>query len=127
MRRNYSEVNQLFFFKSINFCNILIKNMLCRIIFILIILLGSCKNENGKSDFLVWENYLGDKGRTHYSELNQINLTNISNLEIAWIYNSGNIDEKNTSQIQCSPIVVGGCLYPARGKAGLGFCKETLH
>ena len=54
MRRNYSEVNQLFFFKSINFCNILIKNMLCRIIFILIILLGSCKNEKGKSDFLVW-------------------------------------------------------------------------
>jgi len=111
MRRNYSEVNQLFFFKSINFCNILIENMLFRIIFVLIILLGSCKNEKGKSDFLVWENYLGDKGRTHYSELNQINLTNISNLEIAWIYNSGNIDEKNTSQIQCSPIVVDNILY----------------
>ena len=58
MRRNYSEVNQLFFFKSINFCNILTKNMLCRIIFILIILLGSYKNEKGKSDFLVWEKNL---------------------------------------------------------------------
>ena len=58
MRRNYSEVNQLFFFKSINFCNILTKNMLCRIIFILIILLGSCKNEKGKADFLVWEKNL---------------------------------------------------------------------
>jgi len=42
---------------------------------------------------------------TRLSELSQINIENISNLEQAWIYNSGSIKNKNT--VQSTPIFTG--------------------
>lgn len=61
--------------------------------------------------FEEWTEYLGDKGRSHYSTLEQIDHTNLHNLKVAWTYASGDASEKGRSQIQCSPIVVNGLLY----------------
>ena len=36
----------------------------------------------------IWET-----ARTHYSSLNQINTSNVSDLEISWIYNSGDLEK----------------------------------
>ncbi len=53
-----------------------------------------------------WPEYLGGPDRNHYSSLDQINLTNVSQLEKAWEYHTG-----DSGQVQCNPIVVNGVVY----------------
>ena len=56
-----------------------------------------------------WAFYLGDKSTSHYSPLAQITRGNLHQLEPAWIYHSGGADVENRSQIQCNPLIIGGC------------------
>jgi len=86
--------------------------------FLAFILLFSCsKNFDRKESNTLnqntekWNEYLGDKARTHYSSLNQINKSNVKTLTKVWEYKSGNLNGKNTTQIQCSPIVIDSILY----------------
>ena len=58
-----------------------------------------------------WPSYLGDKARSHYSPLKQINAKNVNQLKVAWTYQSGGERPDGRSQIQCSPIIVDGVLY----------------
>lgn len=53
-----------------------------------------------------WPVYLGGKGRTLYSPLNQITRENVSGLEVAWTYDTG---EK--AEYQANNLIVGGVLY----------------
>ena len=39
-----------------------------------------------------WPTYAGAEGGTRYSPLNQINRSNVEDLEIAWIYNAGHLE-----------------------------------
>lgn len=55
-----------------------------------------------------WRWYLGDLQSSHYSPLDQIDLSNVARLEPAWIYATG-----SSGQIQCNPLVVDGVLYGA--------------
>ncbi len=66
-------------------------------------------NANDHSVYRNWETVGGDPGITRYSELDQVNTTNVSQLEVAWTYQSGDAGERST--IQCNPIVVDGILY----------------
>ncbi len=79
-----------------------------------IICLLACQ-QKGSIDSLLqyrtWSSYLGDNARTHYSQLSQINKSNVGKLKVAWQYASGDVNENNRSQIQCSPLVVGTILY----------------
>lgn len=59
-----------------------------------------------------WPTYLGD-GSSQHSTLDQITPANAHRLETAWIYHAGGTDPNNYSQMQTSPIVVGGILYGA--------------
>ncbi len=58
-----------------------------------------------------WSWYLGDPGRNHYSTLDQINASNVHELEVAWTYRSGDARADNRSEMQSNPIVVDGVLY----------------
>ncbi|HEY4936463.1 MAG TPA: PQQ-binding-like beta-propeller repeat protein, partial [Puia sp.] len=63
-----------------------------------------------------WPVYGGNNAGNRYSHLTQINLTNVNNLQVAWIYNSesqtAGMDVKlTTSEMECQPIVVNGILY----------------
>lgn len=58
-----------------------------------------------------WPSYLGDNARSHFSPLKQITPRNVSQLQVAWTYNSGGARTDGRSQIQCSPIIVDGVLY----------------
>ncbi len=58
-----------------------------------------------------WPEYLGDKARTHFSPLKQVNTSNVRRLQVAWTYHAGDARDDNLSQIQCNPVVVGGVLY----------------
>src|SRR5689334_8849693 len=73
------------------------------------ILLVACQ-QNDKS-FSTWSVYRGDKASTGYSSLDQINKSNLNQLEVAWTYHSGDAREGNRSAIQCNPIIVNDKMY----------------
>jgi len=64
---------------------------------------------NDDSLFRSWRSVSGDPGVTRYSELGQINTSNVSQLKVAWTYRSGDALER--SDMECNPIVVDGALY----------------
>lgn len=53
----------------------------------------------------------GDPGNTRYSSLDQINRGNVARLRLAWTYHTGDAPSTGSSEIQATPIVVGGVLY----------------
>jgi quinoprotein glucose dehydrogenase len=63
-----------------------------------------------------WRHYLGDPGRAHASPLKQIDRDNVSQLELAWAYDTGP-PAGALSQIQCNPIVVDGVLYATTSRS----------
>ena len=76
--------------------------------FAVIYLLSSCVDSHNSQN---WQSYLGDSFSSQYSNLKEINKSNVSDLQIAWTYSSNDKDEKNRSQIQCNPLVIDGILY----------------
>ena len=64
-----------------------------------------------------WPNYGGNKAGNRYSPLNQINASNVTNLQVAWMYDASEKPDPNNPgrrrdrAIQCQPIVVNGVLY----------------
>lgn len=59
-----------------------------------------------------WSEYNGDGAKSHYSPIKQINKTNLKQMKLAWVYASGGADTvRNTTQMQCNPIVIDGILY----------------
>lgn len=67
--------------------------------------LASCDEERSATG-TGWEEYLGGPERNHYVGFDQINLSNVAQLEVAWEYHTG-----DSGQVQCNPIVVDGVLY----------------
>ena len=53
-----------------------------------------------------WPAYGGDSADNRYSGLSQINRSNVSKLQVAWTYDSG-----ETGGMETSPIIVGRILY----------------
>lgn len=60
---------------------------------------------NGNVD---WRDYLGDKGRTLYSPLSQINRENVASLDVAWSHDTG-----ERGEYQANNLIVDGVLYTA--------------
>ncbi len=83
-------------------------------LFIGLLMCLSCsdeQNQSSKEVFTSWQHYLGDPERTHYSNLSQINTSNVTSLELVWTYKSGGLEEGRTTQIQTNPLIVGNTLY----------------
>ena len=55
-----------------------------------------------------WPVYLGDKAATHYTTLDQINKENVSRLEVAWTFDTG-----DKGEFQSNGLVIDGVLYTA--------------
>src|SRR6185503_16022976 len=55
-----------------------------------------------------WPTYLGDKGRSLYSPLAQINRSNVAQLEVAWTYDTG-----DKGEYQANNLIIAGVLYSA--------------
>jgi quinoprotein glucose dehydrogenase len=53
----------------------------------------------------------GDPGNTRYSPLSRIDRANVARLRVAWTYHTGDMPANGHSEIQATPIVVGGVLY----------------
>src|SRR5258708_15238478 len=52
--------------------------------------------------FQTWHRSHGDNGGMRYSALDQINRQNVTNLQQAWLYHSGD----GSHNLQCQPIIV---------------------
>lgn len=61
----------------------------------------------GKRKDVDWPEYLGGPDRNHYSTLKQVNTRNVSRLQKAWEFHTGD----SSGQMQCNPIIVNGILY----------------
>ena len=62
-----------------------------------------------------WRTTGGAPGNTRYSPLDQINRGNVAQLTGAWTYHTGDLPPEH-SEIQATPIVVGGVLYTTTPK-----------
>ena len=77
------------------------------------ILINACSIEEPEQSASIntnWDTYLGDPGRSHYSQLTQITRENVDQLELAWKYDSGELREGNSS-MYTSPLIIDGILY----------------
>ncbi len=70
-----------------------------------------CENVRQRPDsgYQTWDAYGGGPEQRRYSRLDQIQPDNVSHLDLAWQYDTG--DEFPGSQIQCNPLVVGDLLF----------------
>jgi quinoprotein glucose dehydrogenase len=57
-------------------------------------------------DFATWDQYLGGADSSQYSSLDQVNKSNVAQLEVVWTYETG--DPTGTS---FNPIVIDGVMY----------------
>ncbi len=55
-----------------------------------------------------WPAYLGDRGRSLYSPLQQINRSNVAQLKVVWSYDTG-----DKGEYQANNLIVAGVLYTA--------------
>ena len=53
-----------------------------------------------------WADYLGGLDRNHFSPLTQINAGNVSQLKVAWTY-----ETSEAGQMQVNPLIINGILY----------------
>lgn len=80
----------------------------------------SCKNPSrAPQDYSGWTAYAGSKDGIRYSSNEQINAGNVSQLQVAWTYSSGDRDTGNHTQNQCNPIMIDGILYGTTPKLKL--------
>ena len=75
---------------------------------LMILSLIGCESEK---KYNTLSHYKGSPESIQYSSLTEIDTTNVKDLQIAWVYNTGDADTVHHSQIQCNPIVVDGWLY----------------
>ncbi len=76
----------------------------------------SC-TQKPSNDYSGWEVYGGNKEANHYSSLTQIDTNNVSKLEVAWTYHTGDAD--SMTQIQVNSIIVDSTLYGVSPKLKL--------
>ena len=88
--------------------------MKIHLIFYLLVLWSFSCNPHNEINNVVqgdWRYYQGDLGRNQYSTLDQINKENVSSLEVAWVYKTGDHNPDGYTQIQCNPLIIDGILY----------------
>lgn len=62
-----------------------------------------------------WRVNGGDAGSTRYSPLDQLNATNVKNLQVAWRWKAQNMGPSPQAAWEVTPLMVGGMLYVTAG------------
>ena len=62
-----------------------------------------------------WRSYGGDIANTRYSPLNQIDASNFSKLQLAWIFNTANLGPTPETNLESTPLVIDGVFYSTAG------------
>lgn len=86
------------------------KKLLISLLAVTVIIVGFLIwGENPDSSFgsnKNWDEYQGGPDRNQYSLLDQINTSNVGQLEVAWEYHAG-----DTGEVQTNPVVINDTLY----------------
>lgn len=78
----------------------------------------SCKS-NKNNPYKNWSVYGGTKDAIHYSSLTEVDTNNVNQLQIAWVYHTGDADTLFHTQIQCNPIIIDSIMYATTPKMKL--------
>ncbi|MEQ8312765.1 MAG: pyrroloquinoline quinone-dependent dehydrogenase [Gammaproteobacteria bacterium] len=62
-----------------------------------------------------WPSYGGDLGNTRYSNLDQINADNFSELEVAWRFKTDNLGPRPEYRFQSTPLMIDGVIFSTAG------------
>ena len=81
---------------------------------LLMLLLPALNAQQGASKG-EWRYYGGDAGSTKYSPLDQINASNVKQLEIAWRWKAENFGPRPDYNWEVTPLMIGGVLYFTAG------------
>jgi glucose dehydrogenase len=82
--------------------------------FLSILIACNSKKEAGYNN---WSVYGGNKENNRYSSLTQIDTSNVTQLQVAWQYHTG--DSAQMTQIQVNPIIIDNILYGVSPKLKL--------
>lgn len=81
-------------------------------LFLLAITIGMITLSAAKKPNSEWRHYGGDSGGSKYSSLDQINRKNVNQLQVAWVFHTGDLpDERMAATFECTPLVVDGVMY----------------
>lgn len=83
-------------------------------LFLILFQICSCREQGSYSS---WEVYGGNKENNHYSSLNQIDTSNVEELQVAWTFHT--MDADSMTQIQVNPIIIDSFLYGVSPKLKL--------
>ena len=84
----------------------------------LLLTVGCNSRKVGNSVYVNWDTYLGDAASNQHSPLDQITPENVKQLEVAWTYNTGDM-ERFRSWLECNPLVIDGVVYGTSPKIKL--------
>jgi len=80
-----------------------------------VMLLAGCRS--GSDNDRTWSVYKADANSSSYSPLDQINVSNVSQLKPAWTFSMKDLPASaQPASSQCNPIIVDGVLYATSGK-----------
>lgn len=78
--------------------------------YLLILLVAACSSPVDEYNDPNWAAYQGGPSRNQFKAFDEINSSNVHQLEKAWEYAS-NGDDDLLGQIQCNPLIIDGILY----------------
>lgn len=86
-----------------------------RLVVVVCLALASLDASGQTSARVEWVNYGNDPGGMRYSSLTQINRDNVSTLQVAWLYHTGDVSDGSRyarkSEFESTPIFVDGTLF----------------
>ena len=81
----------------------------------MLLMLMAC--ESGRNNDRTWAAYKSDEKSTSYSPLEEINVSNVSNLASAWTFQMTDLEHgQEPVSSQSNPIIVDGVMYTNSGK-----------
>jgi quinoprotein glucose dehydrogenase len=91
------------------------KHFQFRLVVVVCLALASLDASGQTSARVEWVNYGNDPGGMRYSALTQINRDNVSTLQVAWLYHTGDVSDGSRyprkSEFESTPIFVDGTLF----------------
>ena len=82
---------------------------------IVLLLIAGCKSRDNNDRS--WSEYKADANGSSYSPLDEINLSNVNQLEPAWTFQINDLPKgEQPISSQCNPIIVDGIMYANSGK-----------
>jgi quinoprotein glucose dehydrogenase len=80
-------------------------------VFAVIALLFFAACKSGGDNDRTWAVYKADANSSNYSPLDQINVSNVAQLKLAWTFAINDKATSGTRPSQCNPIIIDGVLY----------------